>query len=288
MRVLVTGASGFVGRVLMQRCPGAQPIALGGADWRAAIAHADYRGAVVVHLAARVHEARASWSSWQEDNVDKTEALARAAARGGAARLAFASTIKVHGEETHGAPFRAGDALQPQDEYARSKALAEGRLQEVARETGLEIAIVRAPLVFGPGAKANLRRVLQLAASGMPLPFARIANRRSWIHVDDLCALLLTAGESDAASGKAMIAAHPAPFSTSQLLAGLRARMGRAAHLFALPTRALELGASVAGQGEAMRRLTRSLEGDPAESLALGWRPARDFDAAMDDLAAAR
>ena len=285
MRMLVTGASGFVGRSLLARMPGAIRIPLGANDWRERVEQADYRDGAVVHLAARVHESGASWAQWEADNVVKSEALARAAARSGAARFVFMSTIKVHGEETHDAPFHARDALQPHDAYARSKALAEERLRAVSKETGLPVAVIRAPLVFGSGAKANLRRVLRLAASGIPLPFARIENRRSWVHVDDLSDLIVRVAH-DAAGPVSMIAAHPRPFSTPELISGLRSRMHRVARLFPLARKTLEVIAAVAGQAGPMRRLTRSLEGDPAEALARGWQPRHDFSAAMDELIA--
>jgi nucleoside-diphosphate-sugar epimerase len=286
MRALVTGSSGFIGRALMPRLPAARGLSLRGESWRDALGTADFAGAVVGHLAARVHEHGGDESRWIADNVDKTEALARAAARGGAVRLVFASTLKVHGEETIERPFSASDALRPGDAYARSKALAEERLAAVAAQTGLEVVVVRPPLVFGRGAKANLHRLMRLAASGWPLPFAAIDNRRSWIHVDDLCELLLRCAQHDAAAGRAFIATHADAFSTPRLVRGLRARRGHAARLFAAPRTALELAATVAGRGAAMRRLTRSLEADAGETTRLlGWQPAVSFERALDELA---
>jgi nucleoside-diphosphate-sugar epimerase len=285
MHAVVTGSSGFVGHALLARLPRARTLALASDDWRAELDRVDFAGAVVLHLAARVHATSASPDHWNRDNVEKTEALARAAARGGASRFVFMSTIKVHGDETSGAPFRPGDRLRPADGYARSKALAEERLGDISRETGLPLTIVRAPLVFGAAAKANLHDALRLARSALPLPLAGIHNRRSWIHVEDLCGLLVACATDASASRGTFIAAHPDPFSTPRLFGGLRSRLGREPRLFSMPPSFLEVSAALVGKGQAMRRLTRSLEADPREAMdRFGWKPAADFERALDDL----
>jgi nucleoside-diphosphate-sugar epimerase len=285
MNAVVTGASGFVGRAMAARLADTQVLALGSADWRANVARTDFAGAHVWHLAARVHGRDAPWPRWHADNVEKTEALARAAAGGGARRFVFASTLKVHGEESGPHPFHSDDPLRPEGPYARSKAMAEERLAVVARETGLDLVIVRAPLVFGRGAGANLDSAARLARSGLPLPFASIENRRSWIHVDDLCALLAACGEHPAAAGHAFIASHPDSFSTPRLFRELRARLAREPRLFGAPAYALEAAAALVGRGPALRPLTRSLEGDSNDAMQhLGWRPAVSFEDAVADL----
>lgn len=285
MDAVVTGSSGFVGRALAARMPHARALMLGAEDWRARLGQVDFRGAVVLHLAARVHATDAPQQSWTRDNVEKTEALARAAAAGGATRFVFMSTIKVHGDETARTPFRADDPLRPGDAYARSKAQAEERLLEISKETGLALAIVRAPLVFGAGAKANLQDALRLARSAIPLPFASIANRRSWIHVEDLCALLAACASDAAPAQGAFIAAHPEPFSTPRLFAGLRSHLGESPRIFRMPPALLETAAALAGKASAIRRLTRSLEGDPRAAMErFGWRASTGFERALDDL----
>lgn len=285
MRAVVTGSGGFIGRSLVAQLGGATALRLGAPDWREAIGGADFRGAVVFHLAARVHQRGSDEADWLRDNVEKTDALARAAARGGATRFVFASTIKVHGEETGARAFTASDAPNPSDAYARSKRLAEEKLSEAARDTGLSVVIVRPPLVFGAGAKANLRGALRLARTSWPLPFAGIRNRRSWIHVEDLCALLIACARHPAAPGRTFIACHPRPFSTPELIGGLRERLGRPRNLFSVPARWLEGAGFLLGQGERVRRLTRSLEGDSAETReALDWEPRDTFAMALDDL----
>lgn len=285
MEAVVTGTSGFVGRVLVARLPRAHRVSLAAPDWRSKLGSLPLSGRVVLHLAARVHMSGAPEDLWNEDNVAKTEALALAAAHAGAARFVFMSTLKVHGEESSEVPFRPGDALKPQDGYARSKALAEESLARISRESGLAVTIVRAPLVFGRDAKANLRAAVRLARSGVPLPFASIRNRRSWIHVEDLCELLLACARDPSPANATFIATHPEPFSTPRLFGGLRARMASGARLFPAPPGLLESMAALAGKRDAMRRLTRSLEGDPGDAMArLGWSPRMSFEQALDDL----
>jgi nucleoside-diphosphate-sugar epimerase len=242
--------------------------------WREAVAAADYRDATVVHLAARVHEPDGRPADFERDNVEKTRVLAEAAAAGGASRFVFASTLKVHGEETSREPFRPDSPPAPSGAYASSKWRAEEALREIASRTGLPVAIVRIPLTYGPGVGGNFRALLRLADSGTWLPFAAIANRRSLVHVSDLAdALLLAAGHPDA-PGRAFIAAHPVPVSTPELVGAIRRALGRASRLFPIPPFALEAIGLAAGLGARMRRLTRSLEADPATLVAtLGWTP---------------
>lgn len=288
MRAVVTGAGGFIGTGLVRRLDSLSTLSLAAPDWRQAISRVDFRDAVVFHLGARVHRRSGDWAAWLHDNVEKTEALALGAARGGARRFVFASTLKVHGEETSQRAFSPRDELRPMDEYARSKALAEERLREIEAREGLGVVIVRSPLVYGRDAKGNLANVRDACASPWPLPFAAIDNRRSWIHRDDLCELLVLCASQADAAGRAFIASHGEPFSTPQLFGGLRRCLGRAPRLFAVPPALLECSGSLFGKGEAVRRLTRSLEGDGRDCIALGWKPRMSFAAALEDLAAAR
>jgi nucleoside-diphosphate-sugar epimerase len=289
-RVIMTGSSGFVGGALAARLARPfQPLHLGAADWQDEIARADFRSATVFHLAARVHrDGDADDAGYGRDNVDKTRELARAAAAGGARRLVFLSSVKVHGEETRAHPFRPGDEPRPADAYGRSKWRAEQELAAIARSTALEVAIVRAPLVFGVGARGNLASLLRLADSGWPLPFASIRNRRSFVHVDDLARALVLCAKAPAAANATFIAAHPEPFSTARLLALLRTALGRPARLFAMPAAVLEAVAAGLGQRARMARLTRSLEVDPSDAeRELGWRAEVSLEAAVEEMASA-
>lgn len=273
-KVLLTGARGFVGSALAARLGPHGRIALAGPGWREAIAGADWRDATVIHLAARVHDPKGRDEDFEHDNVEKTRVLAEAAAAGGAVRLVFASTVKVHGEETHGEALRPDSPPAPADAYARSKWRAEEALRDVAARTGLGVVIVRIPLTYGPGVGGNFRSLLRLADTGAWLPLAAIDNRRSLLHVRDLADALLLAAAHPAAPGRAYMAAHPEPVSTPQLVRAIRHALGRATRLFTAPPAMLEAAASLVGAGGRMRRLTRSLQADPAALIAeLGWSP---------------
>ena len=286
-RAVVTGATGFVGRALALRL--ARPftaLSFGAEDWRERLARTDLRDATIFHLAARVHRAgERDDAAYQRDNAGKTAALAEAAAAAGARRVVFLSSVKVNGEESGARPIHADDAPSPLDAYGRSKWAAERELARVAASSGLAVAIVRAPLVFGAGAGGNLRALLRLADTPWPLPFAALHNRRSFVHVDDLARLLVACAAAPDSAGSTFLAAHRDPFSTARLVTLLREALGRPPRLFAFPPRALEVAAAFAGRGAAARRLTRSLEVDAsATERALGWRAEVPFEDAVREI----
>ena len=288
MQAIVTGASGFVGQVLRAALPEThRTLSLGTADWERSIEGVSLAGATIFHLAARVHELGGrDAAAYERDNVEKTRRLAERAVQQRARRIVFMSTIKVQGEETRGRRMDPGDAPDPQDAYARSKLEAERALRDIAGAGGVEWVVVRSPLVFGPAAKGNLASLLRLADSPWPLPFAAIANRRSFVHASDLARLLLACAENAAAPGRTFLAAHEEPLSTPQLVGALRRSLGRQERLYAVPPAMLEGAASLIGQGERMRRLTRSLEVD--SSLArdmLGWKAAVGHENAAAEMA---
>ena len=287
--IVVTGSRGFVGSALAARLPARmQAIHLAGEDWERNLAAARFPGAVVFHLAARVHGDSGDETQYLRDNRDKTAALARAAAAGGARRLVFASSVKAMGEESDAAPLRLEDEPRPSDAYGRSKLAAEIALAEGARGSGLEWTIVRAPLVLGPGAKANLAALLRLCDSPWPLPFGAIDNRRSFVHVDDLVRLLLACAEAPQAAGRTYLAAHREPFSTRALIAAVRSALGRPARLYRVPPAWLEAITRMAGRGEKALALTRSLEIDPsAAERELGWRAEVALKPAVEGMVAA-
>jgi len=281
-RPLVTGASGFVGSALVARIGACTTLAMAQSDWRGAASACDFRGATVIHLAARVHDPVADPASFAADNVDKTRALAEVAVAGGAARFVFASTVKVFGEESGARPFTANDAAQPEDAYARSKWHAEQALREVAVRTGLEVVVVRIPLTYGPGVAGNFAALVRTADTRWWLPLDGIANRRSLVHVDDLVAALILAATHPDAPGRTLLAAHPEPVATPRLVESIRSALGRPRRLFAVPPGLLEAGAALVGQGSRVRRLTRSLEMDPTAFMRdLGWSPRVGLDAGL-------
>jgi nucleoside-diphosphate-sugar epimerase len=285
--MIVTGSTGFVGRALLTQAIGAEvtPLHFGSADWRSRMRSTDFCRATVFHLAARVHGGGGMEGQYLEDNRDKTAALARAAAAGGARRLVFLSTIKVNGEETRDRPFRADDIPAPQDAYGRSKWEGEIALAEIAKAAGLEYCVVRSPLVYGPGVGGNLLSLLRLADSPLPLPFASLENRRSFIHVEDLVRLLLECAVLPQAAGKTFLAAHRSPVSTRSLVSGIRDALGRPQRLFPLAPAALQALAALAGQSGPMKRLTASLEVDAEPATReLHWTAQVCLQSAIEDM----
>jgi nucleoside-diphosphate-sugar epimerase len=277
--VLVTGASGFIGRAACAE--------FAKRGWTV---HAGVRTAstdllkgwplsgvdVVVHLAGIAHELRGqnAESVYQEMNCVATERLARAAAQAGVRRFVFMSSIKVNGERTPlDRPFRAGDAPQPQDRYARSKWAAERALASVGGK--LEVVILRPPLVYGPGVRANFLRLIRLVERRLPLPFAAIRNRRSLIYVGNLVELIALAAISPAAAGRTLLAADGEDLSTPQLVTEIGAALGAPARLLPMPVILLKVAGAVTGMRAEIGRLVDSLAVDASETRELlGWRPA--------------
>ena len=285
-RALVSGAGGFVGSALVAHLEVTQGrLRMGAADWMEQLQSTDFRDATVFHLAARVHADDDDDPAFLHDNVEKTHALARAARRGGARRFIFLSSVKVNGEESRARPFTRADAPRPLDAYARSKAKAE---EALATMTGLDTVIVRSPLVYGAGVKGNLLALLHLADSPWPLPFAALANRRSFVHVDDLARLLIDCAMRPEAVGRMYFASHSHAVSTRELVAGMRAALSRPPRLFRVSPGVLEAGAVLAGQRERIKRLTRSLEVDSSDATReLGWNAQIGFETALDDMVSA-
>jgi nucleoside-diphosphate-sugar epimerase len=303
-RVLVTGANGFVGQALcpllenagwqVQRAtrgPAANSIAVGeiGAetDWRAALEEVG----TVVHLAARVHimrdDARDPLAQYRAVNRDGTERLARQAALAGVRRLVYLSSIKVNGERTSGQPFRASDAPQPQDPYAHSKWEAEQALRRIAAETGLETVILRPPLVYGPGVKANFLRLMRLVEHGMPLPLARVDNRRSFLYLGNLADAVRACLAHPAAAGKIYLLSDGAPPSTPALIRALAKALGKSARILPVPLPLLRLAGQLVGKDAEIARLLDSLEIDGTEiERELEWQPPYTLDEGLEVTAA--
>lgn len=292
--VAVTGANGFVGRRLCAalRQQGTHVRALA----RSAVPGDDHRivgdlgpetrwdGLLdgvdcLVHCAARVHVLNDRHANpleaFRTVNVEGTRALARAAAAQGVRRFVFLSSLKVMGETTPpGQPFQASDAPAPQDAYGLSKWEAERALQEVAASTGLEWVIVRPPLVYGPGVKANFRSLMTAVARGIPLPLGAVDNRRSLLGLDNLVDLLLCCSRHPAAAGQVFLASDDHDLSTPELVRQLARALGRPARLLPVPVSWLLLGGKALGRQAQIERLTGSLQVNIGHTKqVLGWGP---------------
>jgi UDP-N-acetyl-alpha-D-quinovosamine dehydrogenase len=242
----------------------------------------------VVHLAARAHVMDESGphveAAYRIANVDATERVALAAVATGARRFVFASTVKVNGEATlPGRPFKPGDAPAPQDAYARSKLAAERTLMQVASGTSMLATALRLPLVYGPGARGNLRRLVDAIAARRFLPLGAIDNRRSVVGIDNLLDAIDAILGADSAAVGTHFVADAQSVSTPALVRAIAAALGVAPRLLPVPVGALKLAGALTGHGATIARLTDSLEVDTSSlARATAWKPrAFALDAAM-------
>ncbi|MBU2640344.1 MAG: SDR family oxidoreductase [Gammaproteobacteria bacterium] len=306
MKVLVTGANGFVGRFLCE-CLNAHGHVVttavrrvtnlageavvgsvnGETDWTSALSDCS----TVVHLAARVHvmneEASDPLAEFREVNTEGTLNLVRQAVQAGVKRFVFISTIKVNGEGRD-APYREIDAVAPEDAYAISKWEAEQGLRQIERETGMEVVILRPPLVYGPGVKANFQRLIQIVKRGWPLPLGAIRNRRSLLYLGNFVDAIRLCVEHPAAAGQTFLLDDGEPVSTPELIRAVARALGRPAHLLAMPVWLLEAAGTLLGKRAAVARLTGSLFVDSSAIRSrLGWRPPYSMAAGLSTTVAA-
>lgn len=297
MTLLVTGASGWVGTRLSQR------LMLDGFDVRAAV-RSDNSGStlqqritvgsidratdwsqalksvhVVVHLAARVHVMKDTavdpLTEFRAVNVQGTMNLARQAAAKGVRRFVFISSVKVNGEFTlPGAAFTELDLVNPRDAYGLSKHEAEQGLREIAIQTGMEVVIIRPPLVYGPGVKANFAALMRAVQRGWPLPLGAIHNQRSLVGLDNLVDFIITCITHPKAANQTFLISDGQDLSTTELVRAIGQACGVPARLVPVPVWALKLAGRLTGKSDVLQRLCSNLQIDSSKAnILLGWRP---------------
>ena len=301
--ILLTGATGFVGNALCtaladshaMRAVVRGPASTGlpkaidfiagelscNADWSRALLGVG----VVLHCAARVHvmddQSEDPLVEFRRVNVDGTMRLARQATQAGVKRFIFLSSIKVNGEQTTpGGPFFADQVPNPDDPYGISKMEAEEGLRSLARESGMEVVIIRPPLVYGPGVKANFLAMMRWLKLGVPLPFGAVTgNRRSLVALDNLVDLIVTCLDHPAAANQTFLVSDGKSLSTAALLRRMGEALGRPVRLIPVPVSLLQMGAALLGRQDMAQRLCGSLEVDIGKTRELlDWTPPISVD----------
>ncbi|MHA1152657.1 MAG: NAD-dependent epimerase/dehydratase family protein, partial [Alphaproteobacteria bacterium] len=256
-------------------------------DWGEALDGVD----AVAHLAARVHvtreTAKDSIAAFRRTNVEGTLRLAEAAALAGVRRFVFLSSVKALGDASPNGPLTEASAAKPQDPYGVSKWETEVGLARLAKEKGLEIVILRLPLVYGPGVKGNFRALIRLVDWGLPLPLGSVANRRSLLYLGNLVDAIDRCLSHPAAAGRSYLLRDGEDLSTAELVRRLAAALGRRTALFPVPARLLKLGAGCIGRAAVARRLLGSLTVDDGPiRRELEWNPPFTVDEGLAETAA--
>lgn len=293
-KVLLTGANGFIGSAIanallcsrfdvlqaVRKSTNLKETSIGslddGTDWNKVLTDCS----VVVHCAARVHVMKDaisdSLSEYRKVNVAGTLNLAKQAACAGVKRFIFLSSIKVNGEETNlGRAYTDQDVAAPQDEYAISKAEAEVGLRSLADETGMEVVIIRPPLVYGPGVKGNFYTLMSLVARGLPLPFGlATTNRRSFVSVDNLVSLIMTCIDHPNAANQTFLVSDGEDLSTTDLLLRIGKSLNCPVRLVPIPVNILIILSWLLGKKPIAQRLLGSLQLDISKTCSLlNWKP---------------
>jgi nucleoside-diphosphate-sugar epimerase len=302
MPILLTGANGFVGSALSKtfleskinyraalrtsdgKAHAPDNIVIGSissqTDWEPALNDVK----CIVHLAARVHVMRDAsvnpLSEFRQVNVEGTRNLALQAVEAGVKRFVYLSSIKVNGESTlPDTCFTSNDLVNPQDPYGISKWEAEQVLHKISAETGLEVVIIRPPLIYGPNAKGNFASMVKWLRRGVPLPFGSIHNRRSLVGLDNLCDLISCCVDHPSAAGQTFMVSDGEDLSTTQLLRRTAYALGVKPRLINVPQYFLEFGANIFGQEDLAQRLFGSLQVDISKTKnLLNWTPPISVD----------
>jgi len=304
MKLLLTGANGFVGSALCQRfltekntvvAPTRSSISLPNhellqaakitglqddIDWTEYLDNIE----VVIHLASRVHVmneiSENPTAEFRKINVDATLNLARQAASNGVSRFIYISSIKVNGEETFpNQPFKADDIPSPVDSYGVSKFEAEMGLLKITKNTEMEIVIIRPPLVYGPGVKANFQKIMSLLSKGIPLPFGSINNKRSLVSLDNLVDFIVHCTSHPRAANQIFLVSDGKDLSMTELLKLLGKHIGASVRLVPIPVYIVKLFLKLIGKENISLRVCGWLQVDITKNRdLLGWEPNGDIN----------
>lgn len=304
-RVLISGASGFLGQALSRylRTAGYCVTALSrhapkstGEPW-IQVHHYDEdyislkEQDCVVHLAARVHVmsqvVQSASADFRTANVDLTFNLAQQAARAGVRRFIFISSVKVNGECTvNGQLFHADETPAPKDFYGISKLEAEVGLRSIAAQTGMEVVIIRPPLVYGPGVKANFAAMVRWLQCGLPLPLGAIDNRRSLVALDNLVDLIVRCIDHPAAANRTFMVSDGEDVSTTELLKKMAYALDIPARLIPVPQKLMVWGTQLFSRPDIAQRLFSSLQVDIGSTRQLlDWTPPLSMDEGLAQVA---
>lgn len=296
--ILVTGANGFIGKSLckllvesdfsviacVRNCKqeiwdkNISELSIGNIDQNTEWSHALENVSVVIHLAARVHilderNISSPLDLYREINVKGTENLAIQAANSGVKRFIYLSSIKVNGKQSK-IPFSADDSVMPNDPYAISKWEAEQKLSSIGAATGLEIVIIRPPLVYGQAVKGNFLRLMQLLDRRLPIPLGKVNNKRSMVNVDNLCDFIKLSIEHPKANGQVFLISDDRDLSSTELIKIIAKQQYRSPRLVPVPLKLLGFIAQILGKRQEIERLCDSLQVNIQKNKALlNWSP---------------
>jgi len=312
LKILITGASGFVGKALATELVvkdfsvsatvrgdvavlpnGVSKITVGDftqvSDWRPALQSVD----VVIHVAGRAHIMNDGvddpLAAFREMNTGVALLLARQAAAAGVKRFIFISSIKVNGEMTvPNQPFKPDDDFVPNDPYGLSKYEAEQGLLALAKETGMEVVIIRPPLVYGPGVRANFASMMSWVNKNIPLPFGAIHNQRSLVALDNLVSFIVHCIDHPKAANEVFLISDGEDVSTTQLLKKVAKAFDKKSLLIPVPVSVMTLAAKLVGKADVANRLFGSLQVDSSKARErLGWKPVVTMDEQLKKIAEA-
>jgi nucleoside-diphosphate-sugar epimerase len=289
-KIFITGADGFVGKSLVQELSLRSIPFIAGTrqvygdishpkNWEILFKDSD----TIVHLAARVHvmdeKENNPLKAFREINVEATLEIAIAAKKKGIKRFIFISTIKVNGEKTLDSPFTANDKPNPQDPYGISKLEAEEQLMLLHEPGSFEVVIIRPPLIYGPGVKASMEKLFWLVKNDLPLPFGRVANKRSLVSVFNLCDLIVHCFDHPAASGEIFLVSDDRDYSIRELLILMAKTLDKTPHLLSVPVFIMKNVLKLSGKTAYADRLFSNLQLDITKTKTLlGWHPHITFE----------